>query len=443
MEDSPGLIARLLRTFARQEGLDDLLAMSVHANGYKRENAVRRLGVLGNPLAIPQLLVRTNDWVPQVRRAARDALSRLLKKENAQAFIDCLPELHHLERCGRSDHRELIAGVTQFLLLPENVDYVRLAITNHDPYIARTALRMCIDHDLIPKVHIVTRCLSHPDVVVRDMAATLFRDLSEDVLGPILRKAIRDPFMPVRREAFQIYLRRFPDAGMNVAHEMLFDRHIAVREIAIHQLVKHGVDVEKIFTEVLSSPNQTVVKLRAALAGIAVLKARSEIRLLIKYTAHSRPSLRKAALQAITKLDEDVAEPLLVMALKDTSSSVAKESVNLLSKGNLKPTLTDLMGAVNGASFRHTFEACIVGSQALNKWDRLIFLLDLYPLLLDKEELADQAVSELSRWDREFNRSASQPTNEQKLQFTKLYKRSSHLFSESRRKALEFTIRRF
>ena len=204
MEESPSLITHLLRTLVRQEGLDDLLAMSEHANGYQRENAVRRLGVLGNSLAIPKLLVRTNDWVPQVRSAARDALSRLLKKENAQAFIDCLPELHHLERCSRSDHRELIASVTQFLLLPENVDYVRLAITNHAPYIARTALRMCIDHDLIPKAHVVSQCLSHPDVIVRDMAATLFRDLSEDSLRPILRKAIRDPFMPVRREAFQI-----------------------------------------------------------------------------------------------------------------------------------------------------------------------------------------------------------------------------------------------
>ena len=42
-------------------GLEDLLAMSSHASGFKRENAVRRLGMLGNPMAIPYLMVRAND----------------------------------------------------------------------------------------------------------------------------------------------------------------------------------------------------------------------------------------------------------------------------------------------------------------------------------------------------------------------------------------------
>lgn len=443
MEDSPSLITRLLRTFARQEGLDDLLAMSEHPNGYKRENAVRRLGVLGNPLAIPKLLVRANDWVPQVRSAAKDALRRLLKRENTQAFIDCLPQIHHLERCGRSDHRELIASVTQFLLLPENVDNVRSAITSDNPYIARTAVRMCIDHALIDKPLIVSQCLSRPDVVVRDMGAGLLRDLNHDALEPMLQKAIRDPFMPVRREAFQLYLSRLPDTGLRLAHEMLFDRHIAIREIALNRLVRHGIDVEKIFAVVLSSPDQKILKLRAALAGIATLRAKSQMPLLRNFTAHNLPSLREASLQAMTKLDEEEARPLLIAGLRDASPSVAKESASLLSKGRVRPTLLDLMGAVNDARFSHTIDVCITGSRVLNKWDRLIFLLNAFPRLLDEKNLTDRAGSELSRWDCEFNRSASQPTNEQKLQVAKLYERYSQLLSESRRKSLEFTIRGF
>jgi HEAT repeat protein len=71
MEENENLLKRLLKSFQKQEGLDDLILMAEHWNGFKRENAVRRLGMLGNPVAIPKLIVRVNDWVPQVRRFSR------------------------------------------------------------------------------------------------------------------------------------------------------------------------------------------------------------------------------------------------------------------------------------------------------------------------------------------------------------------------------------
>lgn len=57
MEENEGLLRKILKSFSRQEGLEELLVMSEHWNGYKRENALRRLGMLGNPLAIPKLLI--------------------------------------------------------------------------------------------------------------------------------------------------------------------------------------------------------------------------------------------------------------------------------------------------------------------------------------------------------------------------------------------------
>jgi hypothetical protein len=56
MEEDKGLLKRILGSFSRQEELDDLLIMSEHRNGFKREQAVRRLGSLGNPAAIPKLI---------------------------------------------------------------------------------------------------------------------------------------------------------------------------------------------------------------------------------------------------------------------------------------------------------------------------------------------------------------------------------------------------
>lgn len=125
MEENENLLKRLLKSFQKQEGLDDLILMAEHWNGFKRENAVRRLGMLGNPVAIPKLIVRVNDWVPQVREAARKALLMLMTPKNAKAFAESLPDLFHLRTCGRDNHAQFIDDVLEYLLKEENVERVR------------------------------------------------------------------------------------------------------------------------------------------------------------------------------------------------------------------------------------------------------------------------------------------------------------------------------
>ena len=71
MDEKKNLLSKLGSALLAQPGLEDLLMLSSHSSGYKRENAVRRLGMLGNPVAIPYLIERANDWVRKyVRRHA-------------------------------------------------------------------------------------------------------------------------------------------------------------------------------------------------------------------------------------------------------------------------------------------------------------------------------------------------------------------------------------
>lgn len=48
--------------------------MARHRNGHVREKALPYLAQLGTYAAIVELLHRANDWVPEVRHAARTAL---------------------------------------------------------------------------------------------------------------------------------------------------------------------------------------------------------------------------------------------------------------------------------------------------------------------------------------------------------------------------------
>jgi hypothetical protein len=52
-------------------------------SGFDREEAVQQLGRMGDGLALPVLLERANDWVPQVRVAAHAAIDAFLRDDAA------------------------------------------------------------------------------------------------------------------------------------------------------------------------------------------------------------------------------------------------------------------------------------------------------------------------------------------------------------------------
>ena len=444
MGEKENLLNKILKAYSGQEGLDDLLALSEHWNGFKRENAVRRLGMLGNPVAIPKLIVRANDWVPQVRLAATESLEKLLKHENARAFVLSLPDLHHLRSCRRDDHDNLISNVTNFLLQPDNVHHVILATKNDDPYIARIAVRLCIENSLINRQKLVSNCLSHGDVVVRNIATDLLREFSGETLEHFLQETIQDPYMPIRREAFQIYLRVSPEKGLEIANRFLFDRHVSIRDIAIKQLLNKEVDVEKILMNVLSSNVHSALKIRCAILGLADIGSMQSVSVVKKLSGNSLPSIRKASLQALVKLTGEDAKSFLLYGLKDRSPNVAKESSRLLNKLKIKLSTNELLGIVEKADYRHTLKVCLYCARKINKWERLIFLLGLFRLLMPKDstnlELLDK---ELVNWDVDFNLSSSQPSGTQTGLITVEYSKNRHLLNEKRRKSLEFTIKCF
>ena len=62
-----------------------------HQDGYVREAALQQLATpLAAPASIYALLWRTNDWVPEVREAAHEALARVLPQTSAEVIVPAL-----------------------------------------------------------------------------------------------------------------------------------------------------------------------------------------------------------------------------------------------------------------------------------------------------------------------------------------------------------------
>lgn len=346
-------------------------------------------------------------------------------------------------RRGRADHSELINRIIQLLLLPENADHIRQAVSSDDRKLARIALRLCIENELVEKPVLVAKYLAHPDVAIRRRISGLLRDFANEELEPMLRIAVRDHHMPVRREAFQLCLQRFPETGIMIANQLLFDRHASIREIAMRPLNAAGIDVAAIYVGVLLSAGESVPRLQAALFGIGALNAKSRIGLVERFVASKIPKLRAAALFTLTKLDANIGRPKLIQGLGDPSPGVAKECLRILRAYRLRPTLAELNRVIDESKYSHTVKIVIRAARQLGKWDRLIFLLAMRSMANEDTAVSDIWGKEFANRLNDFNRSAMMPNEDQKEIITTLFDRNLHLLSETERLWISITVKGF
>lgn len=423
------------------KSFDELLVISEDWNGYAREKAVKKLGDLGNPLAIPKLIVRVNDWVPQVRKTAKESLLLLLTAENAKAFVINLPDLYHLKNCKRGSYEELIEKIISFLIEPNNNQFIKSAIKDENPYLARIAVSLCIEYSLLSEREIVLECLQHSDVIVRNKASHLLANFSGKELEGYLKIAIKDSYMPIRREALQIYLRVFPKKGLSLAERYIFDKHNSIREISVNYLQKQKKDVQNILKETLLATKQTAPKIRCAISGLAYIGVNNLEKLVSVYADHSFPSVRKVSLQALSKLPNENSKAYLLKGLEDSSPSVAKESSRLFISQKIDISISELSDILKRINFKHTLPVCLSVSRRLTKWKKLIFLLSTCHALFGKNEITDKLLNDgLLKWDMAFNRNGSPPLESEVKEIRDIYSLTKPLFTKER-KLLEFTLR--
>jgi HEAT repeat protein len=423
-------------------GLKDLLAMSSHASGFKRENAVRRLAMLGKPIAIPYLIVRVNDWVPQVRAAALDALSRLLGTGNGEAFVDSLPAIMHLQTCMRDNHAELVRAVQDFLLREENVHHLVAGMHSRDAQVARLATRLLVERKRMSATVLITAGLSHKDIVVRSTVVNLLAGLEEPAFTAAVAMALRDPYMPVRREAFQQLLARDVVAGLRVARDMLFDRSPSIREIAVRRLLDAGEPVEQIYAGALVDGAGRVTVVTCVLWSWAFMNSRAHSKQARQLLCAPFPAVRRSALQTVTKLLGNDARPHLEAALADASPAVCKEAARLLIKTAGRPSAARLVSIARESGLRHVAIACCRVARQASKWDWLRFILSAYGAV-DSIVSWETLYTEIDAWDRKFNCSSAQPDRDSMQEIVSALRVCAVKLPEDQLRLLKFTLRAY
>lgn len=383
---------------------------SFHHNGYVREAAVAWLGTL-DARALPFLVLRLNDWVPQVAERALAAVQAGLVDVHADALIDCLPLLPAPERSTRRDHAVVIEGVYTVLRDPAQREALARGRRSPDRLIRRLCFRLARESAGAAIVDLFRESHEDPDAALRLAAITdTVGRAGVHELETVMVAASTDAFPPVRRVALDAVATHL-DATLArpLLERGLLDRSRSVRDVCRYHLARLHVPVDVIgyYLDALRRPLRPRT-LATALAGLRETGKPEHVSTALGFLGHDRPVVRRAALRTIAALDTTRHLDRLVAMLDDASPTVANTAAEVLQPHVDAIGVDAVLAAVRSALRSHNRVAAASLALRLGKWNTLLALLDITS---DPDTRVRQSVD---RWLREWldrqNRAYTQPT---------------------------------
>lgn len=389
--------------------LEKLITKSQDYSGYRRESAVMELCNFAHIDSFRALLVRINDWVPQVRAVAKTSFMSLLKPENIKLIIGVLPEIYHLTSCRRVKASSIIKAVEDFLKSEENINGLQEGVLHERVLVALRCTRILIKYKLLEVDNIIERTQKSKHNIIRLKGAELFKRLKPIELPYFLAIAIQDRFMPIRRRAAQILLGEKSKNNILVAERLLLDQHQDIRILAIEYMNNTEFSLNEFYFEELASENTG--KLRCALWAIGELKLYEKMEAARLQLNNEHPSVRRQALATLYQLEYSKLKDVLLEKIVDDSLMVRKTATSILCNVVYMFDVEDFINLTKFNVDERMFVSIIRACRKLSKWDRIELLL----YLAEKEEMRQKfylkhLIQELNKWVIDFNRSGIQPT---------------------------------
>lgn len=277
---------------------------SIHGDGRVRERAVQHITARPSPELIPFLVVRTGDWVREVRDRARAGLAVLLHADPARFLPAALG-------IGLRIEQRLRGSFVRNQLLAAAADPrapLASLLASPDREVRAFAFRAGT-WKLDRKVSVA---LTAPDVRLRSEAAeAAARDCVWTGRVEVLRRLAASPHPEVRVQALTGLARLGRDAEV-VPH--LDDASSLIRALARTAAARLGVDVPEHYRSRVTP---------GAIDGFAEIGG--DGRHLPALLAHPSATIRARAVRALRVLDQ-VPDDRVLPLLRDPSSAVVREA---------------------------------------------------------------------------------------------------------------------
>ncbi|MCL2349001.1 MAG: hypothetical protein FWC50_12180 [Planctomycetaceae bacterium] len=405
-----------------------IIFASFNPNGYIREKAVQMMKDYDGTL--PYILLRQNDWVPQVREAASAAFTHRLQHLSDGEILDALPYADKLIRSTRGSHSEFTNRFFAVLAAKEYDLMMGLKSTE-----IRTR-RICIDVLFaVPCLNTMLafeRLACEPDPFLR---AVIFRNLkSRGVkMDEVICQFLNDKYPMNRMLAFQ-YLRDTRAGNLyEITGKLLLDKNAEVREFAQNAMREQAPEFDYhdfYLNHLHSSPV-------AAIYGLSEKGLPSDTEEIAAYLHDSRIGVVKSAMTSLMRLNREEYGPTITDMLDDARAGIVKTARNLILK-NGQPNYDRVKEIFHTTSFVHTRFKCMDILFTASKWSRLIHILET--MFNSEEAIKKKALVSLSHWLFYFNRSYALPNEAQMAEIRKLIDLLSGTIPPDTEKVLLFTL---
>lgn len=396
--------SRLRRAKIPEDCRSEVLGVtSFSGDGYVREAAIRALERVGAG-AVPYLLIRANDWVFEVRRAAKKVLMGLARSENADALVANMMLVQRLRTCARDDHEELIRLLENVAGSDEAREALERGILGPDRETGRACLAIAIAFGKTP---LVRRALDARDVVIRVRAAKhLFEVLNAGEAAALADELLEDRWMRVRYEALRFVIDRGAGGLRERLEKGLMDLGHSVRRLAGYYARKHfDLDVAEFYRSRLTRGSDR--QKSACILGLGDHGEAPDAHDLVRFLNHDSPRLQRSALGALASLDFEAHEGSFVEALLSELPGVSRWARDTFVRKYRVPPGTDLDEALLRSPHLHVRKNVLHVLSRCSKWRSIRAAL----MLVENDDalLAEHAGEILSEWTGSYNHVFSLP----------------------------------
>ena len=394
-----------------------------HPSGWVRSAALESIQKHVPETALPYLLLRLADWVPEVRSQAIKVTDMTLQPGNENAWCLGWAMLSLVDRSTRAYTLDLRVKVSAFLDSPRGHTAMTQATRSRDADVRLSAYKFLLHADR-PAFHTSTELLANALVDQESRISRLALDLVKSIGParcqlPTLLAGIKNHRSAVRRWCLDIYAQSIGGEAKPEIVKALLDSAPAVRGVAQHYAREWNLNgsLSEFYRAGLASHDPARIAL--SIAGLGELHAHelwSEIR---PYLWARHAALRRAALHVGFQFSAGDVVDWLWVALADDEPSVTNLAYALLSK--LSPAELCLKRAVRLATnARKTVQSRLNATRLvkrMSKWQQPSAFLAIARGNDDTVSIA--AIKALARWDHRFNHTISQPSTEEMAELTR------------------------
>lgn len=382
---------------------------SFHPNGYFREKAVKELMKYQHTKVIPFMIIRLNDWVPNIRYLANDYLVKYLSIGNISEVLMYFHLFKHIENYTRYESNEVIANIDKLFEDKNNMPSMLNNINKYDEYTRYYVYSLIYMKSIIKVDELVVTLLDDSSGLIRAKTFNLIKGaISNNLLISIKNKMLSDKSFKVRVLCIIELYNRGYFTSVNDLLFGLLDKHSSVREITRYYLRKLGYnDFIKFYLKQLDSDTFNII----GMLGLTEVATKDEFNQLEKQLSHSKIIVVKKSLKSISIINFEKSLKYILDGLSDERIGVSNEARRiLLANIGLFNSKEIYKIFRKNKSFHIIRNAAIILSRS-TKWESISYIFEI--LSNNNNDVSRIGEKALQSWIASFNNSFTNPNQKQ------------------------------